>query len=107
MNRKITTFKIDNTVIVEETNDITIDAVERMKKYIAEGYGCTADDVEVEVIESPIELSGIDVTSNGMFSWLDTDFILYKGVKCDLVIGSDEHLDAINNGSVENYLKFN
>jgi type I site-specific restriction endonuclease len=107
MNRKITLFKIDNTVILEETKDLMIDAVERMKGWIAQAHGILAEDVEVEIVETEIELSGIDVTSGGMFSWLDADYILYKGVKCTLILGSDEHLDAINNGTVENYLKFN
>ena len=109
MNRKITLYKIKDEIIFEDSEDLLIEAVERMKVWIAEAHGILADDVdvEVEVIETEIELSGIDVTSGGMFSWLDADYILYQGVKCDLVIGSDEHLDAINNGTIENYLIFN
>ena len=52
------------------------------------------------------EISEIDVTADGMFDWSDVEAKILTGVKVDLVEGSDEYLDAINNGSVENYLIF-
>jgi len=107
MNRRITQYKINNVVILEETKDLFIESIERMKGYIAEAHGCTTDDVEVVTIDTDIEISEIDVTSEGMFNWLDTDYIIYSGVKLNLIEGSDEHLDAINNGMLINYLEFN
>ena len=107
MTRKITQYKINNEIIFEDPDDVLLDAVERMKGYIADAHGITPNDIEVVVIDSEIELSGIDVTNDGMFNWLDTQYRIYTGVTFDLIYGSDEHLDAINNGTVENYLKFN
>lgn len=107
MNRKITQYKIKDEIIFEDNKDLSLDAVERMKYYIAEAHGCTPDDVEVEAIDSVIELSDIDVTNDGLFSWSDVEYKIYSGIMLNLVEGSDEHLDAINNGSVENYLIFN
>lgn len=54
-----------------------------------------------------IEISEIDVTADGIFDWTDVEARILTGVKLNLVEGSDEYLDAINNGTVENYLIFN
>ena len=106
-----TLFKINNEVVVEESNDMTIEMVERMKWIIAEECECQYDEIEVEIEDvyyNPAkELSDeIDVGANGLHFWRSDYPDTIIGVKCQLVIGSDEYLDAINNGTIEKYLKF-
>lgn len=100
-----TIFLLDNEVVVEERKDVDINYIENMKAMICIVKGCKYADIEVQFIET--DLSEIDVTTDGMFNWLDADYKIYSGVKLNLIEGSDEYLDAINNGTVENYLEFN
>ena len=58
-------------------------------------------------MDKAIELSEeIDLTPQGIVFWKDTYFEPIKGVYLDLVLGSDEFLDALLDGTLENYLKF-
>ena len=76
-----------------------------MKVIISIGYKCKYEDIEVRFIDS--ELSDIDVTTDGMFDWMDCEARIISGVRLPFEIGSDEHLDAINSGLLETYLEFN
>jgi len=109
--RKKTYFKINNEVVVEETQDMTIEMIEKMKWIIAEECECQYDDIEVESIEVYFnpnqELSDdIDVDVNGLHFWRSDYPDTVQGVLCELKEGSDEYLDAINNGTLINHLKF-
>lgn len=98
-------FKINNVVVVEETSETIQDTVEKMKSIIAEECECCVDEITVEYEELP-NLSEIDVSSDGMYYWTDCVFRYLNGVKLNIIKGSDEHLDAINKGNLEDYLVF-
>ena len=105
--RKKIVFKIENVVIVEETKDLTIDEINNLKNIIAQECECTPDEVEVDTIEAEVEMSTeIDCTSNGLVYWKSLDHKPIKGVSCLLTEGSDKYLDAINDGTIEEFLVF-
>ena len=100
-------FKINNEVILEESTDLFLNQIEELKWSIALECECNFDDIEVERVEMSIELSeDIDVTVNGMVFWKSVFMQPIQGVCCDLKEGSDEYLDAINNGTIIEHLKF-
>lgn len=106
-SRRKIQFKVDNTVMVEELRDLSIEEIDRMKVLVAQECDCTPEDVEVDTVEAEIELSeDIDVTTEGMTFWRSLYPNPIVGVTCTLEEGSDEYLDAINNGTIENYLVF-
>lgn len=107
MKRDKLLFKVGDEIIVEESVDLTINQINIIKMYITKEIGCFIDEIEVEHYQSNIkqELSNIDCCDYGLI-FFDEYPDEIKGVKLNLIIGSDEHLDAINNGTIENYLKF-
>jgi hypothetical protein len=98
---------VNNEVVVEEPREMTANEIDRMKWIIAEECSCMIHEVDHKVIELKHELSDIDVTTEGMFDWKDCEARIITGVILNLVLGSDEHLDAINNGLLETYLVLN
>ena len=56
-SRRKILFKVDNTIMVEELRDLTIDEITRMKELVAQECECGIDEVEVDTIEAEIELS--------------------------------------------------
>jgi hypothetical protein len=42
-----------------------------------------------------------------MMNWTDINFKILTGIRFDLVLGSDEHLDAINNKTLLNFIEIN
>jgi len=102
MNKKIL-FKINGEVVYIEDRDLEINGIEKMKGIIAEELECQVDDINLDYIDTP-ELSEIDVTLEGLVYWKSLFMIPLTGVEILLVLGSDEHLDAILNGTIEDYL---
>ncbi len=111
-SRRKIQFKVDNTVMVEELRDLSIDEIERMKVLVAQECECTPEDVEVDTIDADIEMSeDIDSTTDMdgkgiLVFWRSMAFDPIVGVQCSLPEGSDEYLDAMNNGTLINYLDF-
>jgi len=105
--RKKVLFKVNNEVVVEESGEIELTEIERMKLVISQELDCTYDDVEVEYINLPLDISEIDVDSQGLFDWREPYPKIITGVKLTLIEGSDEYLDALSNGSLETFLIFN
>lgn len=100
-------FKVKNQVIVCEPNDLSIDHINEIKKIISEEYFCTCDEIDVEFKKTTI-LSGLEVNEMGMFvfdNYLD-QVTKIKLLPFNFEIGSDEHLDAINDGTILDYLIF-
>ena len=112
MNRRKILFKVENIVMVEELRDLTLDEIDRLKELVAQECECTVDDVEVDTVDAEIEMSeDIDCTTDMdgkgiLVFWRSLSFRPIVGVSCSLVEGSDEYLDAINNGTLINYLDF-
>lgn len=106
-NRRKIQFKVGKTIMVEELRDLSIEEIERLKVLVAQECECTPEDVEVDTIEAEIEMSeDIDVTDTGLVFWRSLSFDPIAGVRCKLIEGSDEYLDALNNGTLENHLEF-
>lgn len=100
-------FKINDEVVVEETRDLYPNQIDEMKWIIASECECTYDDVAVEFEEVKDELSDdIDVSDNGLIFSSALYHTPINGVYCSLKEGSDEYLDAILDGTIENYLNF-
>jgi hypothetical protein len=107
MERDRLVFKVDNEIIIEERTDLTLAQIDKLKIYISKEVGCFVDEIEVvfEKCPAPQELSNVDCTSYGLV-FFDEYPDEIRGVRLNLVLGSDEHLDAINNGTLEKYLIF-
>lgn len=100
-------FKVHNEVVTEESEDLFINQIDEIKWIIAQELECSFDEVEVEVLEYPIEYSDeIDVTEEGLIFWKALHHKPIKGVFCELKEGSDEYLDAMLNGRLEEHLHF-
>jgi hypothetical protein len=100
-------FKINNEVVVEESTDLFLNQIDEMKWIIASECECSYDDIEVERIELPIDISDeVDVSVDGMHFWKALDLMPIQGVYATLEEGSDEYLDAILDGSIEKHLNF-
>lgn len=100
-------FILDGQIVLEEKKDLNIEEIEAMKKIISEECSCKVEDITVENSKPIKDFSDIDVTNEGMFNWLDFETRIFSGVKLNLIEGSDEHLEAINNGTLEKFLEFN
>jgi len=98
-------FNIGTKTIIEKTGNVSDLQVKTMRKMIAHVYKCSENDI-VTVFEAEQEISNFDVTSDGIFDWMDTEARIINGVKLNLIEGSDEHLEAISNGTLDDYLIF-
>lgn len=110
ITRKKNLFKVNDQIVAEESVEMTIDMVEKMKWIIAEECQCPYDDIEVEyktISTNSTDLSEeIDVGVEGLHYWNSVYPDPIQGLHCDLVIGSDEYLDAISNGTIEQHINF-
>src|ERR1700746_518092 len=93
--RKITLFKVNGEVVIEENNDLTISDIEKMKWIIVSEIDCSYDEIDIECLDMQLELSQIDVTTDGLLDWKDAYFTPIIGVKLNIEIGSDLYLDAM------------
>lgn len=104
--RRIILFKVNGEVVVEENKDLTPTEIENMKFIVAEEIEVPVFDVDVEFIDMPLELSEIDVTTDGLLDWKDSYFKPIIGVKLCVEVGSDAYLDALLNGTMDKYIEF-
>ncbi len=106
--RKKILFKIDNIVMVEESRDLSLTEIEKLKELVAQECECAIEDVEVETITTDIEVSeDIDCIADGyLVFWRNLEFKPIRGVYCLLKEGTDEYLDAMNNGTLDEHLIF-
>ena len=83
--RKIILFKVDSIIMVQETRDLTLTEIEKMKELVAQECECSVEDVEVEQINNVIELSeDVDSTDIGLVFWRSLSFEPIVGVMCQL-----------------------
>ena len=62
---------------------------------------------KIVVRHNRVDYGDLESTEDGLMSWKDTQGTIIQGVTYSFVEGSDEHLDAIVNNSLESYLEFN
>lgn len=99
-------YKVNNEIVCEEDTDNTIEHVEKMKWILMEELECLYDDIEVEKVELPEDASEYDMTSIGLVNYKDLYFVPRTGLNCSIKEGTDEWLDAFNNGTLINYIYF-
>lgn len=96
ITRRKILFKVDNAVMVEELRDLSIEEIERMKVLVAQECDCTPEDVEVDTIESEIEISkDIDSAVEGLVFWRSLSFDPIVGVMCNMDENSDAFIDML------------
>lgn len=98
-----TTFKYKNEIIYNICGDLTIEGVDTLKFILSQHLHINKENIDVEVDIK--DLSDFDIGQYGMHH-IDTIYDKIKGVRLNLIEGSDEHLEAISNGTLENYLEF-
>lgn len=103
---KVIQFKIDGEVIIEKHDDLFLNQIDEIKWDLAQIFDITTDDIEVTSLEIHDELSTLDVTSEGLVYFNGAYPNPIKGMTCVLKEGSDEFLDAMNNGTILDYIKF-
>ena len=104
MSKKKILFKVDGKVVCTES-DTQIDQVEIMKHIIAEEENCDFNDIDVEIVDDlDVEMSDLDVCSEGLYNWMHTQGRMIHSVECILKPGSDAYLDAISKGTITDYL---
>lgn len=106
MKRVKVLFRIDGQQVIEESGDISLEQIEKLKWVIASECETNYDNIDVEIIQLPLDLGDIDVGNTGMYNYKDSYFEVKTGVKLSIEIGSDVYLDAINKGILEEYLIF-
>lgn len=99
-------FKVGNSVIFKTPRDLTLEQLDNIKQALSLTCKCGIADIEVVYNNTPIEMSETDLSKNGLQHWKTPFLEAFGGVRLTLVLGSDVHLDAINNGTIEKYLKF-
>jgi hypothetical protein len=106
MKRVKVLFKINNEVVVEETGEYNTTEIEKFKWNVVQECEVFYDDIETEIIELDEDLSEFDISTEGMQSYKDTEFVIKIGVSLPFEIGSDAYLDAMNEGTLEDNLIF-
>ena len=99
-------LKIRNQIIQRLSEDITLEEIDILRWQMASIRGVDVSDVyiDIEKASDDLDLSDYDVDNKGdIFKW-DNIIDTIDGVKCT-AISSDELLDAINSGNVEDYLE--
>lgn len=104
--RKKIVFKVNNQIVLEDRRDLYPNQIDELKWFVAGECSCHYEDVDMEIVEATEELSEIDVDNHGLFDWKSLDCIYLTGVGLPFTEGSDEYLDAVNNGTLETFLQF-
>lgn len=100
-------FKLNNEVVLEENDDLYLNQIDALKWVISAECECSIDDIEVERIETPIDISEeVDISVEGLVFWNSLYMLPIQGVSCGLKEGTDEYLDAMNNGTIVEHLNF-
>ncbi len=103
---RVIQFIINGNLVIEKHEDLFLNQIDEIKWDLAKLFEITPDDVEVVSLEVADELSSLDVSDIGLvyFNGLYPNPIV--GMSCMLEEGSDEYLDAMNNGTLLGHIKF-
>lgn len=105
--RKVLLFKINNEVVLESDGDLHLDKIDELKWQLCLECEVSLFDIDVEMVEYPINTSDFDVSSLGMYNFKDPYFKHITGVKLPFELGSDSYLDALSDGSLIDLLELN
>jgi hypothetical protein len=98
------TFKHKDRIIYNASGELTIDGVDNVKTILSKHLNIDKENIDVEI--DTYELSNLDVGVYGIHNWDDPRNIILSGVRVNLIEGSDQYLDCLNAGTLENYLEF-
>lgn len=101
---RLTKFILNDKVIKHDLRDLTITEIEGTKQMLSYIYKCNPQ--EIDVIFEERNYSDYDIGDEGMFHWKDLYPRFISGVKLNVKVGSDQHLDSILNNTIEKYLTF-
>ena len=102
-------FKVNDEVVITEDNiNLTFDEIDVLKWTIVSECDCLFDEITVDVVEENVDVAeDIDISANGdLIFWRSTHHEPIQGVYCELVEGSDEYLDAMNDGTLIDKINF-
>jgi hypothetical protein len=104
-NKKLI-FKVKDQIVMEDRRDLYPNQIDELKWFVAKECSCHYDDVEVDVVENTTEMSEMDIDHIGLFDWTSLDCTYLTGLNLSIAEGSDEYLDALANGTLENFIIF-
>ena len=106
MNTPKVFFKFKDEIIYDIIGDLSIEGITIIKETLSKYFNIGTEDIDVEY--KVLELSDFDVGIKGMFNAIDPNNfdIKVRGVKLNLIKGSDEHIDSILDGTLEKHLIF-
>jgi hypothetical protein len=105
-SRKKLIFKVNNQIVMEDRRDLYPNQIDELKWFVAKECSCHYEDVEVDIVENTLELSEMDIDNIGLFDWKSLDCIYLSGLSLSIVEGSDEYLEALTNGTLEDFVIF-
>lgn len=97
-------FKVGKHTIFKSPRELTIEQLENMKHALALTCRCQTEDIEVIYTAPNSNISKLDISKNGLHIWDSMKVI--SGLSLPFELGSDAHLDAILDGTIDNKLKF-
>jgi len=98
-------MKFGTHTIFKSPRELTLQQLDHLKQALALTCKCQVDDIEVIYTKSNPNLSNYEISKLGKLFRLD-GYLAIDKVSLPFELGSDQHLDAILDGTLENKLKF-
>lgn len=102
--RKHIVFKLNDEIVLVEKRDLMLSEVDEMKNIIAQECECDVNDIDIETIDEVKDLSELDVIGGGLVYWSALYPKIIGGVELLIDMGSDDYLDAMNKGSLNDFV---
>jgi hypothetical protein len=103
--RTLIEMKYGKRTIFKTPRELTLLQLDHLKQALALTCRCQADDIEVIYTKSNPNLSNYEISKLGKIFRFD-GYLAIDKVSLPFELGSDQHLDAILDGTLENKLKF-
>jgi hypothetical protein len=98
-------MKFGTHTIFKSPRELTLQQLDHLKQALAMTCKCQVDDIEVIYTKSNPNLSNYEISKLGKLFRYD-GYLAIDKVSLPFELGSNEHLDAILDGTLENKLKF-
>jgi len=103
--RTLIEMKYGKHTIFKSPRQLTLKQLEHLKQALAMTCRCQVDDIEVIYTKSNPNLSNYEISKLGKLFKFD-GYLAIDKVSLPFELGSNAHLDAILDGTLENKLKF-
>ena len=97
-------FKVRGVIVSEEFAPIDLLTIFLIKERIMIEQNCTLLEIKTQLIVVDRVLSEYDISVEGIINYTDMFFESARGITLPFKLGSNEHLDNINN--LESFLVF-